>query len=71
MCLTVGVYFAWKNLNMEIYTGDSVKFKWTTPDFVNNVTHKVYEVESLDTTDPKAGGIDSGLKSRNGVLCFP
>ena len=40
-----------------------------TPDFVNDITHAIVEVDSASSTVAKEGGFTSGSPTRNGKLC--
>ena len=44
-----------------------MQWSWQTPDFVNDINHAIYEVESLSSTEAMAGGFSSGTPSRNGM----
>ena len=44
-----------------------MQWSWQTPDFVNDINHAIYEVESLSSTEAMAGGFSSGMPSRNGM----
>ena len=51
-----------------IERGDVVHWSWETPDFVNDITHAIIEVDSASSTIAKEGGFTSGSPTRNGKL---
>ncbi|XP_053372863.1 fibrocystin-L-like [Mercenaria mercenaria] len=61
-----GVFYAYDESYIKINAGDSISWSWETPDFVNDVTHAIIEVESPSATKAKIGGFSSGTPSKNG-----
>ena len=69
-----GAYYAFDEPQIEIERGDIVHWSWETPDFVNDITHAIIEVDSASSTVAKEGGFTSGSPTRNGKYqskCIP
>ena len=61
-----GVYYSFSKPYTKIKVGDYVIFQWTTPEFVLNVGHGIYETLSLDSKVKVPHGLDSGAPTRSG-----
>ncbi|XP_052805044.1 fibrocystin-L-like isoform X2 [Mya arenaria] len=61
-----GVFYAFDRPYLIVQEGDFVHWFWETPEFVNNIAHDVFEVDSPSSNEPKVGGFSSGNPSRNG-----
>lgn len=60
--------YEWNPKSVTVIVGDTVRFEWTTPEGVSGSAYQVVEVDSPDTTTPKANGFSSGPATANGVL---
>ena len=63
----LGIGFAWKPSSLNVKVGDTVHWKWTTPDLVQGVKYKVEQTANALANESKSNGFDSGGEgSRNG-----
>ena len=62
-----GLYYAFDQPQITIKRGQSIRWKWYTADFVNDILVGIDEVATASSTDPIEGGFSSGSRSRNGT----
>ena len=55
-------------VRIRVELEDLVQWSWETPDFVNDITHAIVEVNHASSTIAKEGGFTSGSPTRNGKL---
>ena len=58
-----GTGYAWSTAYLEARVGDFVEFEWSTPEGVDGVAYRVYQVSQPGLTTPMAGGFVSSTES--------
>ncbi|KAL3886654.1 hypothetical protein ACJMK2_026634, partial [Sinanodonta woodiana] len=66
----LGEGYAFKPDFLEVKTGDIVRWTWSTPTFVNGITHSVHQIVSAGATVNMDKGFGSPVQSKNGGYQF-
>ncbi|XP_048254422.1 fibrocystin-L-like isoform X3 [Haliotis rufescens] len=62
-----GEGYAWVPHLSQIMEGDSVRFRWTTPEFMTGILFRILQVKNASTTEEVNNGFTSGLtRTANG-----
>jgi hypothetical protein len=64
--LVFGIGYAWNKPVAEIKVGDSVTWRWSTPEWVNEISHQVQQTVDATSVDPEDRGFSSGTPTMNG-----
>ncbi|XP_046549966.1 LOW QUALITY PROTEIN: fibrocystin-L-like [Haliotis rubra] len=63
-----GEGYAWVPHLSQIAEGDSVRFRWTTPEFMSGILYRIIQVKNASTTEQVTNGFKSGeTRTANGA----
>nr|XP_014351910.1 PREDICTED: fibrocystin-L [Latimeria chalumnae] len=66
-----GIGYAWEPSSLDLFVGDTVIWKWQTPDFIMDIGYNVFSVASpSDVTYDGKGFISGSSKTTSGILSY-